>query len=133
MKKIIVNGTFDIVHSGHIKLLNFARSLGSELLVAIDTDQRVKELKGSTRPINNQDDRKFLLQNLKSVSRVELFNDEEDLIDIIINYQPDIMVKGSDYFKRKIVGAEFIKEIIFMDVIDGYSTTNIIQRITDRR
>ena len=74
MIKIIVNGTFDIVHRGHIELLNHAKSLGDWLLVCIDTDRRVKELKGEQRPINNQYDRQFMLQNLEAVDAVRFFD-----------------------------------------------------------
>jgi rfaE bifunctional protein nucleotidyltransferase chain/domain len=133
MKKIIVNGTFDILHRGHINLLNYAKSLGNQLLVAIDTDNRVKQLKGNSRPINNQDDRQLLLYNLKSVDIVMTFDNEKDLVNIIKEYNPDIMVKGSDYQGKRIVGQELIPQIIFFDLVNGCSTTNIIQRITDRR
>jgi D-beta-D-heptose 7-phosphate kinase/D-beta-D-heptose 1-phosphate adenosyltransferase len=130
--KIIVNGTFDILHRGHIELLEYAKSLGEFLLVCIDTDERVKELKGVDRPINNQNDRAFMLQGLKCVDAVWTFNSEEDLERICEMYQPDIMVKGSDYRGKPIVGAKYCKEIKFVELVDGYSTTNIIQRITNR-
>lgn len=130
--KVIVNGTFDIVHRGHIELLNYAKSTGNYLLVCIDTDRRVKKLKGKTRPINNQNDRKFLLENLKSVDRVELFDSEEELENILKAFEPDIMVKGSDYRDKPIVGSQYCKEIIFIDLVNGYSTTNTIRRIIDR-
>lgn len=130
--KIVVNGTFDIVHRGHLELLNYAKSLGSHLLVCIDTDSRVKELKGLSRPINNQNDRKFLLENLKSVDTVLFFDSANELENILKNYEPDIMVKGSDYKDKPIVGSQYCKEIFFIDLLNGYSTTNIIQRITDR-
>ena len=130
--KIVVNGTFDILHRGHIELLEHARSLGEHLLVLIDTDSRVKELKGDTRPINNQSDRAYMLQSLKCVDAVWTFNDEAELEHILEMYQPDIMVKGSDYRDKRIVGSQYCKEIKFVDLVSGYSTTNIIQRITNR-
>ena len=80
MKKVMVNGTFDILHRGHLELLNYAKSLGNYLLVCIDTDKRVKELKGELRPINRQEDRKFYLDNLKSVDAVWLFDTAEELV-----------------------------------------------------
>lgn len=132
MNKVFVNGTFDIVHKGHLEMLNYARSLGDYLLVAIDTDSRVQELKGPSRPINNQDDRKLLLYNLRSVDAVTLFDSAEELINIIKEYNPDIMVKGSDYKDKPIIGAEHCKEIRFYDIVDGYSTTNKIQDIINR-
>ena len=130
--KIIVNGTFDILHRGHVELLEYAKSLGEFLLVCIDTDRRVKELKGENRPINSQADRAFMLQGLKCVDAVWTFDSEEDLERICEMYQPDVMVKGSDYEGKRIVGAKHCKEIKFVKLVDGYSTTNIIQRITDR-
>ena len=129
---IVVNGTFDIVHRGHIKMLNYAKSLGEYLLVCIDSDQRVAQLKGPSRPINNQFDRQFLLSNLKSVDKVCIFNSKEELEYILESYKPDIMVKGSDYKDKPIVGQHLCKEIKFFDIVDEYSTTKTIQRITNR-
>ena len=130
--KIIVNGTFDILHRGHVELLEYAKGLGEFLLVCIDTDRRVKELKGENRPINNQADRAFMLQGLKCVDAVWTFDSEEDLERICEMYQPNVMVKGKDYEGKRIVGAKHCKEIKFVELVDGYSTTNIIQRITNR-
>jgi rfaE bifunctional protein nucleotidyltransferase chain/domain len=132
MTKIIVNGTFDILHRGHVELLEHAKSLGDHLMVLIDTDARVKELKGQDRPINCQSDRAFMLQGLKCVDAVWTFSSEEELEQILEMYQPDIMVKGSDYKDKRIVGAQHCKKIKFVELVDGYSTTNIIQRITNR-
>jgi rfaE bifunctional protein nucleotidyltransferase chain/domain len=129
--KIFVNGTFDILHRGHLELLRYARSLGDELHVCIDSDTRVRELKGPDRPVNNQADRKFMLESIKWVSRCWIFSDEEELEKIIELYQPDIMVKGSDYRNKPIVGAHHCKEIVFYEHT-GHSTTGFIQRITDR-
>jgi D-beta-D-heptose 7-phosphate kinase/D-beta-D-heptose 1-phosphate adenosyltransferase len=129
---IIVNGTFDILHRGHIELLEYAKSLGDRLLVCIDSDLRVKELKGPTRPINNQYDRVYMLTALKCVDLVWTFDSAEELIDQIKLFKPDIMVKGSDYRGKPIVGEHLIKEMKFYDLVSEYSTTNIIQRITDR-
>jgi D-beta-D-heptose 7-phosphate kinase/D-beta-D-heptose 1-phosphate adenosyltransferase len=132
LTKIFVNGTFDIVHRGHLELLNYARSLGTHLLVAIDADRRVKELKGSSRPINNQADRVMLLESLRSVDEVCTFDSDEELQTIIKNYKPDIMVKGSDYRDKPIIGSQYCKEIKFVELVNGYSTTNKIQDIINR-
>lgn len=130
----MVNGTFDIVHRGHLELLNYAKSLGDQLLVAIDTDRRVKELKGESRPINNQDDRKNLLYNLKAVDIVMLFDSKDELISIMKEYKPDVYVKGSDWKHDKGSTAEqYCKQVIYYDRVGDYSTTNTIQHIIDRR
>ncbi len=130
MKRVIVNGTFDIVHLGHLELLNYAKSLGDYLIVAIDTDTRVGRLKGPGRPINNQIERKTLLQNLKAVDEVRLFGSDQELIDII--KECSIMVKGSDYRGQPIVGENDIAEIVFFERINGYSSTEKIQHIANR-
>jgi D-beta-D-heptose 7-phosphate kinase/D-beta-D-heptose 1-phosphate adenosyltransferase len=130
--KVIVNGTFDILHRGHIEMLEYAKSLGNHLVVCIDTDTRVKQLKGPDRPINSQFDRSFMLGALKCVDAVWTFADEAELEYILETYKPDIMVKGSDYRGKPIVGEHLIKEMKFYDIDPAYSTTNIIQRITDR-
>jgi D-beta-D-heptose 7-phosphate kinase/D-beta-D-heptose 1-phosphate adenosyltransferase len=132
MTTVIVNGTFDILHPGHIAMLNTARSLGNYLIVCIDTDRRVKELKGESRPINNQVDRKVMLQNLKAVDIVEFFDSKEELIELIKLYKPSIMVKGSDYRGRSVIGETYVPEVFYYDRVGEYSTTNTIQRISNR-
>lgn len=129
MQRVLVNGTFDIVHPGHLKLLNYAKSLGDWLIVAIDCDERVAHLKGSGRPINPQDERKFLLENLKVVDEVKIFGSDQELINIVKTC--NIMVKGSDYFDKPVLGSEYI-QIAFYDRINEYSTTKKIQDIVGR-
>ena len=134
MKKIVVNGTFDILHLGHLRLLEHARSYpNSYVLVLIDSDRRVKQLKGPERPINNEYQRSVHLSSLKYVDRVEIFDSDEELVNYIKDFDPDIMVKGSDYRGTKILGAEYCKEIYFYERNNPYSTTNIIKSIIDRR
>jgi D-beta-D-heptose 7-phosphate kinase/D-beta-D-heptose 1-phosphate adenosyltransferase len=129
----MVNGTFDILHRGHIQLLNYAKSLGDQLLVAIDTDRRVKELKGKERPINNQDDRKFFLYNLKAVDTVMLFDSKEELINIMKEYKPDVYVKGSDWkHDRASTAHQYCNQVIYYDRVGDYSTTNTIKNIANR-
>ena len=132
MTTVIVNGTFDILHPGHVAMLNTARSLGDYLIVCIDTDRRVKELKGDARPINDQVFRKVMLQNLKAVDIVEFFDSQEDLVRLLKLYKPDIMVKGSDWKGKSVVAGQYVKEIFWYDRIDEYSTTKIIQDIISR-
>lgn len=130
MIRVFVNGTFDILHVGHIHLLNYARSLGDHLTVAIDADERVRALKGLSRPVNNEYERCTILKNLKAVDSVEVFASDSELRTLIA--QHDIMVKGSDYKGRPIIGEDVCPNIIFFDRINGYSTTNKIQSITNR-
>jgi D-beta-D-heptose 7-phosphate kinase/D-beta-D-heptose 1-phosphate adenosyltransferase len=129
---VIVNGTFDILHPGHVSMLNTARSLGDYLVVCIDTDRRVKELKGQSRPINDQIFRKVMLQNLKAVDIVEFFDSQEELIKLFELYKPDIMVKGSDWKGKSIVAEKYVKQIHWYDRIEEYSTTKTIQDIINR-
>lgn len=130
--KIFVNGVFDLTHKFHIELLNYAKSLGDVLYVGIDSDERVRQLKGHTRPIHNQEDRKFLLENLKAVDRVLIFNTEEELTELAKIIKPDIMVVGSDYKNKRVIGSEYAKQLLFFDRIDEYSSTKIIQGIINR-
>lgn len=133
MKKVIVNGTFDILHLGHLRLLQFAKSIpDSYVYVLIDSDKRVKELKGNSRPIHNEYERASFLSALKAVDRVDIFDTDQELINYIKNFSPDVMVKGSDYKDKPIIGAEFCKKIIFYDRLEKYSTTNKIQDIVNR-
>ena len=132
MTTVFVNGTFDLLHAGHIALLNTARSMGDYLIVAIDSDRRVKELKGDARPINAQSERRIILSNLKAVDLVEMFDTDEELIEILQLYMPDIMVKGSDWKGKPIIGESYVRRIEYYDRIEEYSTTKTIQRITGR-
>jgi len=129
VKLIFVNGTFDVIHRGHIELFNYAKSLGDKLIVAIDTDRRVKQLKGDKRPVNNQNDRKFLLENIKSIDEVRFFDTDDELIDLIKNC--DIMVKGSDYKNKSVLGQNYCKEIVYYERTE-HSTTKVLQHLINR-
>jgi D-beta-D-heptose 7-phosphate kinase/D-beta-D-heptose 1-phosphate adenosyltransferase len=123
--KVWVNGTFDILHIGHIKLLEFASQFGY-LRVGIDTDKRVKELKGEDRPFNTQDDRKKMLESIKFVDEVVLFDSREELIENVKNFSPDIMVIGDDYKEQMVYGSEHAKKLVFFEKIPNYSSTKIL-------
>lgn len=132
VKSVFVNGTFDILHIGHIRLLNFAKTLGDYLFVAIDSDRRVTELKGPERPINDAGQRREMLLALKAVDEVEIFDSADELTMWIKQIQPHIMVVGSDYRDRQVIGSEYAKQLIFYERIPEFSSTGKIQDIIDR-
>ena len=132
MTRVFVNGTFDVLHVGHLALLNYAKSLGDYLVVGIDTDERVREKKGPTRPVNSAENRSLMLLNLKSVNEVFQFNSDEELEKMVKSVKPDIMVVGSDWKDKSVIGSYYATKLIFFDRIDEYSTTKIIQSIIDR-
>jgi D-beta-D-heptose 7-phosphate kinase/D-beta-D-heptose 1-phosphate adenosyltransferase len=121
------NGCFDILHVGHIRLFEFIKKDCDHLIVAIDSDERVGKLKGPSRPLNNQSDREYMLQNISAIDETFIFNSEKELRDLIKKINPDLMVVGADYRDREVVGSEHAKELRFFERIDGYSTTKIIE------
>ena len=131
-KKVFVNGTFDLLHRGHIELLNYASTQGGHVCVAIDTDDRVGQMKGPTRPIHNQEERKFFLENLKAVDEVRFFSNDKELEGLVKSYQPDIMIVGSDWKDKSVIGSYWAAKLIFFDRIGEYATTKTIQDIIDR-
>lgn len=130
MTKVIVNGCFDILHSGHLRLLRVAKSLGV-VCVAIDSDDRIKQLKGLDRPINTCDKRVEMLESLKYVDHAVVFHSENELRQIIYEWQPDFMVKGEEYKGVPIIGEDLIKKIVFVPMTND-STTKIIKSISNR-
>lgn len=133
MKKVFVNGAFDVLHSGHLDLLDFAGMLGGHLLVAIDTDARIEYNKGIGRPFNPLSIRKHIMSMLKPVNSVRVFDTDQELVDIIRQYKPDVMVKGSDWKGKTILGEEYCKEIVFYERTNGQSTTKAIEDFITRR
>tara|TARA_Y100001938_G_C8060232_1_gene416788 strand:+ start:687 stop:1100 length:414 start_codon:yes stop_codon:yes gene_type:complete len=132
-KKIWTNGCFDILHIGHIKMLQYARSLGDNLVVGIDSDRRVKELKGDSRPINNQDDRREFLLSLSCVDDVFVFGSKEEMCNILVEQNIQELVVGEDYIGREVTGQEIVERIHFFKKIEGFSTTKILKREGEER
>ncbi len=132
MIKVFTNGCFDINHPGHLRMLKPCAVLGDHILVGIDSDDRVKALKGENRPINSEEIRKFILMNFKWVNDVRIFSSDEELTQMVKEYEPDYMIVGSDWKDKKVIGSEHAKIVGFFNRIDEHSTTKIIERITDR-
>ena len=123
--KVWVNGTFDVLHRGHIELFKYAYGFG-DVRVGIDYDERVKSLKGINRPVNTFEDRKCLLESIKYIDSVVGFNSDEELENEIKKWNSNIMVIGSDYKDEKIIGSHLFENIIYFDRIVNYSSTKII-------
>lgn len=125
MVRVWVNGSFDILHIGHLRLLEYASIFG-EVRVGVDTDERIREKKGADRPYNTLEDRVEFLYGLKYVTDVVTFDSDIELIERIREYGPDMMVIGDDYNYDSIIGREYIPEIKFFEKIPGKSTTKIL-------
>jgi rfaE bifunctional protein nucleotidyltransferase chain/domain len=124
MTLVFTNGCFDVLHRGHIEYLKESRKLGDRLVVGLNSDVSVKRLKGISRPINNQEDRKAILMALRCVDEVIIF-DEYTPYELIKKIQPDIITKGGDYKPENVVGNDLAK-IIIISFVPGYSTTKLI-------
>ena len=127
-KKIWTNGCYDILHVGHIALFEYAKSLGDQLIVGIDSDKRVKELKGNSRPFNCETDRKKMLESIKYIDQVFIFETQEEMCDILRYNSIDIIVIGDEYKHRQVTGSNIVKEVIYFPKITGYSTTSILDK-----
>ena len=128
-KKIVfTNGCFDILHIGHVKYLEKAKSFGDILILGLNSDLSVQRLKGKNRPINTQDDRAYILASLEAVDFVVIF-DEDTPFDLIKLIKPDMLIKGSDYNDKEVVGQDIVKELKLVQLIDGKSTTKTIKWI----
>ncbi len=127
-KKIVfTNGCFDILHVGHVKYLEIAKSFGDMLIVGLNSDDSVRRLKGENRPINLSDDRAYVLSALESVSFVVEF-EEDTPYELICAIKPHVLVKGGDYKGKVVVGSDIAHEVKLVDFVDGKSTTNIIKK-----
>jgi len=127
-KLVFTNGCFDILHSGHIEMLQAAKEHGDKLVVAVDTDDSIKKLKGDDRPINSLVDRMKVLTALECVDFVIAFHTDE-LYNLIKEIRPDVMVKGGSYKLKEIVGHDLVKKVVRFPMVKGKSTTNVIERL----
>ena len=127
-KIVWCNGTFDILHPGHIELFKVGASLGNKLIVATDTDEKIRKDKGASKPVNNLCDRISLLQAIKYIDEVLYFNTREELEGLIKLYRPDILLLGDDWQGGDVVGIEYAKEARFLPRLNN-STTDIIKKI----
>ena len=128
MSIVWTNGTFDILHPGHIELFKVGKSLGDKLIVATDTDEKIRQDKGASKPINNLCDRISMLQAIKYIDEVFYFNDRKELEGLIELYSPDILLLGDDWKGGDVVGIQYAKEVRFLPRLN-YSTTHIIDKI----
>jgi D-beta-D-heptose 7-phosphate kinase/D-beta-D-heptose 1-phosphate adenosyltransferase len=125
---VFTNGCFDILHSAHLKLLNFSREQGDTLIVGINSDESIKKIKGEKRPINELSERVEILSQLSIIDYIVVF-DSDTPYEIIKCIQPDVIVKGGDYTKDTVVGAEFAKKVLLFDYIKNKSTSLVIEKI----
>ncbi|ACZ12828.1 D-glycero-beta-D-manno-heptose-7-phosphate kinase [Sulfurospirillum deleyianum] len=127
-KIVFTNGCFDILHVGHVKYLEVAKSFGDMLIVGLNSDASIKRLKGPSRPINALEDRAYILAGLESVSYVVPF-EEDTPLELIEAIMPDVLVKGADYEGKEVVGSHIAKEVRLVHFVEGKSTTNIIKKV----
>ena len=131
-KIVFTNGCFDILHAGHVSILEFCRGKGDILVVGLNSDDSVRRLKGPSRPVNKQDDRALVLAALESVSYVCIFDEDtpRNLIEVV---RPDVLVKGGDYKPNEIVGREFAGKVVRFALLKGRSTTGIIKKVSNKK
>ena len=125
--KIWTNGCFDILHRGHIELFKYARSLGDELIIGIDSDEKVKKDKGNGRPFNTLHDRIEMLNAIVYVDKVIPFDTTNELERLVKWLKPHVMVIGSDWKGKEVIGQKYTEKVIFFDRIGSYSTTKILE------
>jgi D-beta-D-heptose 7-phosphate kinase/D-beta-D-heptose 1-phosphate adenosyltransferase len=121
---VFTNGCFDVLHIGHIELLKYCATFG-KVIVGLNSDESVRRLKGNSRPFNNQQDRKKLLESIKYVSSVRVF-EEDTPYELIKSIKPDLIVKGGDYKVEQVAGHDLCEVRIF-GTIEGYSSSALIK------
>ncbi|MBR4508694.1 MAG: D-glycero-beta-D-manno-heptose 1-phosphate adenylyltransferase [Elusimicrobiaceae bacterium] len=126
-KVVFTNGCFDILHAGHVRIIEFSKSQGDLLILGLNTDASIKRLKGPSRPINKEKDRAIVVSALQAVDGVVLFKEDTPL-NLIKIIKPDILVKGADYTKENVVGREYAGKVVLCPLVKGKSTTNIIKK-----
>ena len=126
--KIWTSGCFDILHKGHIELFRYAKSLGDELVVGIDSDEKIRLDKGKNRPINDLQYRMTMLQSIKYIDKVIPFDTTKELRDTVKWYRPNIIVMGSDWKNKEVIGEDYAEKLIFFERVGNYSTTSMIRK-----
>ena len=129
MSIVWTNGTFDILHPGHMQLFKVARSLGDKVIVATDTDAKIKKDKGDHKPVNDLKYRVAMLESIKYIDVVLTFGDRKELEGLIQLYSPDILLLGDDWRNGDVVGRKYAKEVRFLPRVGGYASSNIVKRI----
>ena len=129
MSIVWTNGTFDILHPGHIELFKVARALGDKVIVATDTDEKIKADKGDHKPVNDLCYRVAMLEAIKYIDVVHTFGSRQELEDLIQLYEPDILLLGDDWRDGEVVGWEYAGETRFLPRVGGYASSNTIERI----
>ena len=126
MKKVWINGCFDVLHYGHFKLIDYAKSFG-DLMIGIDSDERIRQMKGDGRPFHTEGQRVFNLLQIEGVNKIVVFDSDDSLRNHLQEYEPDIFVIGDEYMYKPIIGGEHAKEIKFFGKLDGFSTTKLLE------
>ena len=128
MITVWTNGCFDVLHRGHVELFKYAKSLGDKLVVGIDSDEKIRLDKGKKRPINDLQYRMTMLQSIKYIDKVIPFDNTKELRDTVKWYRPNIIVMGSDWKNREVIGEDYAEKLIFFERVGNYSTTNMIRK-----